>query len=47
MLPTKYSIINHIYTYDLALNNPQMLTCHEIQPKQTGCHTKIKEPSLP
>ena len=36
MLPTNYSLINHIHMYmykhDLALNDPQGLICHKTQP---------------
>ena len=28
-LPANYSLTNHVYKLDLALNNPQGLICHK------------------
>ena len=32
---TNYSLTNHIYKQDLALNNLQELRCHTTQPNET------------
>ena len=35
MLPTNYSLRNHIYKQDMGLNNYQGLIYHKTQPNQT------------
>ena len=39
ILPTNYSLKNHMYKQDLALNKPQWLICHKTQPTKTSLQT--------